>query len=196
MPPAITSPTLLRDPGFLWIAPVATAAPTNTVAGSVFTDTVAVAWLPLGATSDGSTFGYSTSVEPIYVAELLDPVAQATTQRNGSLAFNLANWSLSNFRRALNGGIAALTPTSGTGATALYTVTPPVPGTEARCALLWESSDATVRIMVNQAIQGGEISAAFQKAPAYATIACTYNMEIPSGSTTPFTVWGAGANRG
>lgn len=196
MPPVATAPTLLRDPGFLWIGPLATAAPTNTVAGSVFTDAVAAAWIPLGTTSDGSTFAYNTTVEPIYVAELFDPVAQATTERSGSFAFNLANWSLSNYNRALNGGVAALTATSGTGATSLWTLNPPTPGAETRCMILWESSDATVRIMARQTLQGGEISSAFQKAPAFATIPCTFNMEIPSGGSQPFTIWGAGANRG
>jgi hypothetical protein len=196
MPPVATAPNILVDPGFLWIAPLATAAPTNTVAGSVFTDTVAAAWLPLGATTDGSTFSYSTTVEAIRVAEFFDPIKYSTTERGGSIAFNLANWSLSNYRRAINGGIAALTPTTGTGATSLYTLTPPTPGTEVRCMLLWESSDATVRIMANQTIQGGEVSTAFQKAPSFAAIPCTFNMEIPTGGTAPFTIWGAGTTRG
>jgi hypothetical protein len=195
MPPAVGSPSVLVDPGFLWVAPLATADPTNTVAGSVFTDTIPVAWIPLGATTEGSTFAYSTTVEPIRVAELFDPVKYATTERTGSLAFNLASWTLSNYRRALNGGTAALTATSGTGATGLYTVTPPTPGTEVRVMVLWESSDSTVRILVRQAIQGGEISTAFQKAPAIASIPCTYNMEIPTGGTSPWTMWGAGASR-
>jgi hypothetical protein len=195
MPPAVTSPTLLTDAGFLWIAPLGTAAPTNTVAGSVFTDAVAAAWLPLGATTEGSTFAYNTSVEAIRVAELFDPVKYVTTERGGSLAFNLANWTLSNYNRALNGGTAALTATSGTGATALSTLAPPTPGTETRCMILWEASDSTVRIMARQCLQGGEISTAFQKAPSVATIPCTFNMEIPSGGTAPWTMWGAGASR-
>ena len=49
MPPAVAKPTILTDPGFLWIAPLGTAAPTNTVTAGKFTDTVAAAWLPLGA---------------------------------------------------------------------------------------------------------------------------------------------------
>ena len=196
MPPAVSAPTLLTDPGFLWVAPLATAAPTNTVAGSVFTDSIPVAWIPLGATTEGSTFAYNTSVEAIRVAELFDPVKYATTERSGSIAFNLANWSLSNYNRALNGGVAALSPTSGTGATALSTVEPPTPGAEVRCMILWESTDATVRIMARQCLQGGEISTAFQRAPSIAAIPCTYNLEIPSGGTKPFTIWGAGASRG
>lgn len=189
MPPAVSAPTLLVDPGFLWIAPLATADPTNTVAGSVFTDTIPVAWIPLGATTDGTTFSYSTSVEPIRVAELFDPVKYVTTERSGNIAFNLASWTLSNYRRALNGGIAALTATSGTGATALYNISPPTPGAEVRSMILWESTDATVRILVRQAMQGGEISSAFQRGASNAAIPCTYNMEIPTGGTKPWDMW-------
>lgn len=192
---SVATPVVLTDPGMLWIAPLATAAPTNTVAGSVFTDDPAVAWIPLGATAEGSTFSYETTVEPIRVAEFFDPIRYATTERAGNIAFNLASYTLSNYQRAMNGGIAALAPTSGTGATALYTVEPPEPGTEVRCMILWESTDRTVRLMLRQTIQGGAIESAFQKAPDYAVIPCTFNMEVPVGSTKPFTMWSAGASR-
>src|SRR3546814_16734664 len=64
-----SSDLLLVDPGFLWIAPLGTTAPTNTVTAGVFSDTVAAAWLPLGATTEGSSFTNSLEVEPIEVAE-------------------------------------------------------------------------------------------------------------------------------
>ena len=52
MPPAaVTRPNVLTDPGYLFIAPLLTTLPTNTVAGGVFTDAWPVAWLPLGATA-------------------------------------------------------------------------------------------------------------------------------------------------
>src|SRR5688572_29213817 len=103
-PPAILAPAVLTDPGYLFIAPLLSTLPTNTVAGSVFTDAWAAAWLPLGATEEGSTFSYETTVEPITVAEFFDPISYRTTGRAGSIAFNLANFGLSNYRRALNGG--------------------------------------------------------------------------------------------
>lgn len=193
-PAAVATPNILTDPGYLFIAPLGTAVPTNTVAGSVFTDAWPVAWLPLGATTEGSTFSYSTTVEPIRAAELFDPVRYATTEREGNIAFNLMSWTLSNYRRALNGGVAALTATSGTGATGLYTVEPPTPGTEVRSMIGWESLDNTVRLVAYQTIQGGEVAAAFQKAPDVAVIPCTFNMEVPS-TGKPFTLWGAGATR-
>ena len=88
--PATATPNVLTDPGYLLIAPLSTAVPTNTVAGSVFTDAWNVAWINLGATTEGSTFSYSSTVEPIRVAELFDPISYRTTERAGTIAFNLA----------------------------------------------------------------------------------------------------------
>jgi hypothetical protein len=193
-PSAVVTPNLLTDPGYLFIAPLGSTAPTNTVAGSVFTDAWPVAWLPLGATQDGSEFHYSTEVAPITVAEFYDPVKYSTTGRSGNIAFNLANFGLTNYRRALNGGVSALTATSGTGATALYDVQPGAVGSEVRCMIGWESLDNTLRLVCYQTIQGGEVASAFKKAPDYAVIPCTFNMEIPS-SGVPFKLSGAGATR-
>jgi hypothetical protein len=192
---SVAAPNVITDPGMLWIAALGTADPTNTVAGSKFTDDPAVAFIPLGATEDGTNFSYQTNVAAVTVAEFFDPIKYATTDRSGSIAFNLTNIALSNYQRALNGGIAALTPISGTGATALYKVEPPAPGAEVRAMILWESTDATIRILCRQTIQGGTISSAFRKAPDKAVIPCTFNMEIPVGASAPFTMWGAGALR-
>ena len=193
---SVAAPVILTDPGMLWIAPLATADPSNTVTGSVFTDDPAAAWIPLGATEDGTTFNYQTNVQPITVAEFFDPIKYATTDRSGSIAFNLSSFTLSNYQRALNGGIAALTATSGTGATSLFTFSPPTPGNEVRAMILWESTDRTLRIRCSQCIQGGTVSSAFKKAPDNAAIPCTFNMEIPAGGSTPFTMWSAGTTRG
>jgi hypothetical protein len=194
MPPAVARPVILKDPGFLWVAPIGTADPTNTVTAGVFSDAIAAAYIPLGATTDGSTFNYSSTVEAIRVAEFFDPIEYATTDRGGNIAFNLASWTLSNYRRAMNGGVAALTAT-GTAGSELTTLEPPEPGDEVRAMILWESTDSTVRLLLRQTLQGGEISSAFQKAPAHAAIPCTFNMEVPSGGTKPWTMWGAGTTR-
>jgi len=193
-PASFPAPTLLSDPGYLWGAPIGTAEPTPTVAAGVFTDALPVAWVPFGPTAEGSTFNYSTSVEAIRVAEFFDPVKYATTERNGSIAFAMTNWTLSNYKRALNGGIAALTAT-GTGGAEITTFEPPDPGTEVRIMIMWESFDKTVRMLFRQCLQGGEVSMQFQKAPAFASIPCTFNFEIPTTTTKPFKVWAAGTTR-
>lgn len=195
MPPAIAIPNVMADPGFLWISTLPTVEPTHASAsGGKFTDTVPAAWLPLGATSDGSTLSYNSTVAPVRVAELLDPVKFFTTERGGSIAFNLANFTLSNYRRALNGGVAALTATGTSGQEVTRLGGPPTPGSEVRAQILWESSDGTMRFIAYQCLQGGEISTAFKKAPDIAVIPCTFNMEVPA-SGKPFDIIVAGTSR-
>lgn len=194
MPPTIAVPNILTDPGYLLIAPLASTVPTNTVAGGVFTDAWDAAWLSLGATEEGSTLNYSSTVEPIRVAEFFDPISYRTTERGGNIAFNLADWTLTNYRRALNGGVAALAATSGTADTTLGTLEPPDPGDEVRCMIGWESLDNTVRLVCYQTIQGGEISSAFQQAPSKALIPCTFQLEVPTAGK-PWTMWSAGEAR-
>ena len=187
-------PNILKDPGYLMIAPLGSTLPTGTVVGGVFTDSWDAAWLSLGATEEGSTFTYGTTVEAIEVAEFFDPIAYSTTGRAGSIAFALADFTLTNFRRAVNGGVAAIAATSGTGDTTLGELEPPDPGDEVRCMIGWESLDNTVRLVAHQCIQGGEIAPAFQKAPSKAVIACTFQMEVPA-SGKPWKMWSAGADR-
>lgn len=194
MPPVAVAPTPLVGPGYLWIAPIGTAEPTAAVTAGKFSDTIPVAWLPLGATVEGTTFAYNTTVEPVMVAEFFDPIAYYTTERSGSLAFSMASWTLSNLRRAVNGGIAAIAPT-GTSGQELASFEPPTPGTETRAMLLWQSDDDTVRLLVRRAISSGEVSMTMNKAPNYASIPTTWNMELPVGSSAPFKLWTAGTTR-
>jgi hypothetical protein len=191
--PTTATPNILTDPGYLFWAPVTTAEPTNTVAGSKFTDSWPVAWISLGATEDGSTFSYQTTIEAVNVAEFFDPIKWATTGREGSFAFNLADYTLSNYKRAMNGG--ALTVVSGAGATQLNKFEPPDPGGEVRAMLGWESLDNTMRIIVRQAINGGNVESAFAKAPSYAVIPCEFQFEVPTGGAKPFTLYTAGTAR-
>lgn len=193
---ATAVPNILTSPGALFIAPLGTALIASTVAGSVFTIdwSTVPAWIALGATADGTEFSYKTDVAPIEVAEFLDPVQYATTGRSGTIAFALANNGAANYNRALNGGVGVLAPTAGTGATASYDVVPPTPGSEVRCMIGWESLDHTQRLYCYQTIQGGEIKEAYKKAPAIATIPCTFNMEIPA-SGIPFRKQYAGTLR-
>ncbi len=184
--PTTAVPQVLTDPGYLFAAPLASALPANTVAASKYTDVWPAAWIPLGATTEGSTFSYSTSVEPIMVAEFFDPIKYATTERSGNIAFNLADFTLKNYKLALNGGLGAIAPTAGTGVTASYDYEPVAPGNEVRVMVGWESTDGTMRLILRQTIQGGEVSSAFQKAPSIAAIPCTFNMEIPVGASSPF----------
>lgn len=191
--PTTAVPNVMTDPGYLFWAPLASAEPTNTVAASKFTDAWPVAWISIGATEDGSTFKYSTTVQPVTVAEFFDPIKYATTDRAGSFGFAMADFTLSNWKRAMNGG--TLTLVSGTGATALNSFIPPTPGAEVRAMIGWESLDSTMRIITYQCINGAEAAPHFQKPPNEATIAVEFRFETPAGGSGPWKMYTAGASR-
>jgi hypothetical protein len=192
MAPSIATPTLLRDPGFIFRAPIGTALPANTVAGSVFTDDWAAAWVPIGATEEGSTLAYEMSSEAIRVAELFDPVAYAVTETSGSFSFAMADYTLQKLKFAMNGG--TMTLVSGTGATALTSLEPPDPADVLRCMIGWQSLDATVRIVARQVINASAIESAFQRAPAKSLIPVQFQFERPAAAKA-FTVFSAGTTR-
>jgi hypothetical protein len=182
------------DPGYLWISPAGTSFPAGagTASGSAFTDSPSVTWHAAGATEAGYTFSYSQSIEAINVAEFADPVKWKTTQRQGSFAFNLADYTLNNISRAMNGG--TLSTVSGAGATLISKWVPPAIGTESRAALLWQSQDGSMRIFMYQTVQVNEMETAFKKAPDYAVLPCEFRFEI-DGSGNIFEVYTAGTGR-
>lgn len=187
--PAVAVPNVLTDPGYLRAAPILSAMPNmgeTAAVGGKFADAWPAAWLPLGATTDGSTFAYSSTVEAIKAAEFFDPIKYVTTERSGNIAFALMDFTLQRYRMALNGGLAALVPAAGTGDTAVYSFEPVEPGDEVRIMIGWESTDGTMRLVLRQTLQGGEVSADFKKAPSVAAIPCTFNMEMPVGAAKPF----------
>jgi hypothetical protein len=190
------TPLILVDPGFLFWAPLLSTEPAYVAAASSYDlDVWPVAWINLGATEDGTKFKYSTKVEAIYVAEFLDPIRQATTERSGSLAFNLANYTLNNVKRVFNGGTIATV--SGTGATTSSSYVPPNPGAEIRCMLGWESLDHTMRLIFYQTINSGTVEQAFGKAPAKAVLPCEFVFEVPPGApNVPWKQYAAGPSTG
>ncbi len=190
---ALAVPKTLSGPGYMFGAPVGSALPTHTSAGGKFTDTITSPWLPFGATSEGTEFSYNTTVEPIEVAEFFDPISYETTGRAGNITFSLANYTLTNVKRAFNGGMAAVAAT-GTAGAEVTTFSPPAPGTEVRISLLWESLDSSLRLYLPQVLQGGDVSTAFRKAPDLALIPCTFNLEIPA-SGLPWSIIAAGTAR-
>jgi len=190
--PTTATPVILTDPGYLFWAPLGTGIPANTVVGSKFTDAWPGGFISLGATEDGSEFNYESKLEPINAAEFFDPLRWSTTERSGSMAFNLMNYTLANMNIAFNGG--TLTIVSGTGTTQLNRYRPPSPGAEVRSVIGWESLDSTMRIIIYQAIQGGAMKSNFKKAPSAASIPCTFQFEVPT-SGIPFEFYTAGTSR-
>lgn len=194
MPAVIPQPQILTDPGILWVSALGTAEPTPVATAGKFSDVLPVAWLLLGPTDEGSSFSDSVDTDTITVAEFLSAIRNVVTGRTSKLSFALASWTLSNYRRALNGGVAALTPT-GTGGAEITSLEPPVEGTETRCQIMWESTDSTLRLLGRQAFQTGEVSTDMKPAPDKALIPCEYSFEQPTTGLRPWKMWAAGTAR-
>jgi hypothetical protein len=190
MPGTIPQPKILDDPGILWIAPIGTEEPVPTETGGKFTDQLPPAWLLLGPTEEGSTFANSTDTDTITVAEFLNAIKNKVTGESASLAFALASWTLTNYRRALNGGVAALAPAGDGGVVSLE---PPAPEDVVRCMLMWESTDSTLRILGRQCFQTGEVSSDFKPGTDKALIPCEYAFEQPTTGLRPWKMWGTSA---
>jgi hypothetical protein len=194
MPLSQATPLLLREPGFLFAALLASTEPTYAAAGSTYdADTWPVAWIPWGPTMEGSTFSNSQNVEPIRVAELFEAVAYSVTDVTTTIAFAVANYTLHNLRRAMNAPTSAISTVSGTGATLSSRLDPPEPETIVRCMIGWESLDHTMRMVGRQCINGGELSSTFGRGTA-ASIATVWNFERPAVGKS-FSFYAAGTGR-
>lgn len=192
--PTIVKPTLLNDPGYLYYAPIGTSLPSNTVAGSIFTDTFGTApWVWLGMSTTGSVWHYNLTTAAIQAAEALDDIAYRTTGRTASVAFTLMSYTATNLAIALNGATKTVT---GSTTTTMTQVSAPAPGTETRFMLGWESFDFTVRKIAYQCINSGDIAETFAKAPSTADIPFTVQCEIPTSPSRPFDTFTAGVARG
>jgi hypothetical protein len=194
MPGVVPQPQTLTDPGILWISSLGTAEPTPVATAGKFSDALPAAWLLFGPTDEGSSFSDSVDTDTITVAEFLSAIKNVVTGRSSKLSFALASWTLSNYRRAINGGVAAIAPTGTIGAE-VTSLEPPVEGTETRAQVMWESTDSTLRLLGRQSFQTGEVSSDFKPAPDKALIPCEYAFEQPSTGLRPWKMWAAGTQR-
>jgi hypothetical protein len=192
--PTVATPYLMMDPGFLWWAPANTSFPSlgGTASGAVFTDSPSVTFHEIGATEAGYTFTYTQSIEAINVAEFADPVKWRTTARQGSMAFNITDFTLTNLSRSMNGG--TISTMSGAGATLVSKWVPPAVGNETRASLMWQSLDGTMRIFMYQTVQVNQMETAFKKAPDFAVLPCEFRFEIDASGNI-FDVYSAGPTR-
>jgi hypothetical protein len=194
MPGVVPQPQVLTDPGILWCAPIGTAEPVPTATGGKFTDALPPAWLLFGPTDEGSTFSDAVDTDTITVAEFLNAIRNVVTGRTSTLSHALASWTLSNYRRALNGGVAAIAP-QGTAGAEVTSLEPPVEGAETRAMVMWESTDSSLRLMGRQAFQTGEVSTDFKPSPDKALIPCEWSFEQPTTGLRPWKMWAAGTGR-
>jgi hypothetical protein len=191
--PAVVVPALVaRGPGYLFRAVLGSAVPTNTVIGGVFTDAWPAAWIPVGATRDGSQFNYELTTEDVVVAEYLDPLATDETGRNIGVGFDLANITDKSYLLAMGGGSSSTV--SGSGATLLTKVSPPAVGGSTATMIGWESQDYTQRVVYYVCKQSGNIQWSNTKTPNYQSFPLTFKVNQPT-SGNPFDIWIAGATR-
>ncbi|MBM0275094.1 hypothetical protein [Micromonospora tarensis] len=194
MPLTQATPLLIKEPGFLFHAPLASTEPTNAAAGSTYdADAWPVAWVPLGPTQEGSAFSYSMNIEAIRVAELFDAVAYSVTEVTTTLAFAMTNYTLHNLRRAMNAPSSAVTTVSGTAATLSSKLEAPDPSEIVRSMIGWESLDHTLRLVGRQCLNGGELQSTYGRAAA-AGIATVWSFERPAAGKA-FAFYGAGTAR-
>ncbi len=192
--PAVTVPkgALAFGAGYLYVSDLGISAPTNTVAGSVFTDTWPAGWNLFGVTREGHTLNFDIDTDAVEAAEYIDPLLNVVTGRTITAEFELMQIHLTNYRRAFNGGTK--TP-SGSGATLLTTYTLPAIGAEVRQQIGWESVDNTERWWGMQAFQTGSVGIQRQKGADNASLPLTYTFE-PDASSQPIYFAAAGVTRG
>lgn len=132
------------------------------------------AWVNLGYTFEGHTFGYQLNVEPVDVAEELDPPRYVPTGRTTKVTFTLAQLTATNLYRALNGG----TITTSTG---FVTFEPPAPGAELRAMYGWQAEDAQERMVWRRCLSSGNVEIGRRKGANKAGIPFELNLEKPAG---------------
>lgn len=192
--PAITVPknALSFGAGYLFYSALGVAAPTNTVAGSVFTDSWPGGWAPLGVTREGHTLNVDIDTDAVEAAEYVDPLLNVITGRTITAEMELMQISLTNYKRAFNGGTLS---TSGSGATLLTTYTLPQIGAEVRAQIGWEAVDGTERWWAMQAFNTGSVGIQRQKGADNASLPITWTFE-PDASSQPIYFASAGTVRG
>ena len=165
-------------PGKIYFGAVGAVEPTD------LTTAIAAGWTYAGFTEEGHTFTATPSYDSVEVAESLLPIARVKTGTDMTVEMALAEVTAGNVQKALNGATIA---SSGTGATAIDTVTPLADGvTETRIAILWEADDKSERWVWRKCLQTGAVAVGRRKGSAKATIPLTFALEPVSSSVRPF----------
>lgn len=188
----IPKTALAFGPGALFYAALGISAPTNTVVGSVFTDSWPAGWNLLGITTEGHTLTIDLNADAVEAAEYVDPLLNVITGRTITAALELMQINMTNFKRTFNGGTLS---TSGSGTTLLSTYTLPQIGQEVRCQLGWEANDGTERWYALQCFNTGSVGIQRKKGADVATLPVTFTME-PDATTQPVYFASAGTVRG
>lgn len=198
----MTAPTFTGDvsqveytgPGLILMAPYAVdlTLPTFAAASSVFTNSWANDWVPVGYTDDGIEFTFTTTVNEIEAAETLYPLAKIETKKDISVKFAMLQNNEFNLSRAMNGG--TFTTASGSGATKVTKYSPPTFGGAERSAIGWISQDNDEALIVYKTWQQAALSVKYGKIGIKWMLNCDFAAEIPDPevSADPWNRWAAG----
>lgn len=169
-------------PGALYIAQLGTTEPTTAVAAWP------TGWVPLGYTSEGSTFNYSLSTDNVEVAEELDILARVTTGRDASVEFALAELTKKNLSIAFNGGLIVGNDTA-------WSFEPPSLGSEVRVMIGWDASPTVasndLRVIFRKCLQAGSLGLENRKGAQKSTITSNFQLEKPDGGLPILKIMGS-----
>lgn len=182
---------VFSGPGTLYAAPLGTTEPTSVTGGWP------AGWVALGYTNQGSEFDDTPTFQQIKVEEEVYAIRNVLTDKKSTLTFVLSELTEQNLALALNGGITSVVSgvetVNGDGS---LSVQPPAPGLEGRVMLGWDSipkagSSGTAlnvfgRLVLRQCIQTGAVKMVHRKGSNVATIACQFELEVPSGGLEPW----------
>lgn len=156
--------------GLLYAAPLGTAEPTSATAS------LDAAFREVGYTEEGPTFTYEVENEGLFVAEEFDPIRYQTTNRTGTIKFDIAQLSIENLALALNlGADFSHTATS---------IEPPDPGSELRIIIVHQTEQGA-RWVFRKCINASSIEMPRKKAPDKGLIPVEFRLEKPTGQA-PF----------
>jgi hypothetical protein len=162
-------------PGQLYIGLLGSAEPTDLVTAW------ASGWTGLGYTFEGNKFIYQLNTAPVEVAEELDPIKNVPTGRVIKVNFTLAEITITNLKRALNGGTV-------TTAGGVVIFDPPAFGTEVRSMFGWQSDDGQERWIFRQCLSQGAVEADRKKGADKAGFPFELLLEKPATGLQPFRV--------
>lgn len=170
-----TGSNVTTGPGWLYVAPLATADPTSASAA------LPSAWQEIGFTDAGSTFTTDITSENIEVAESLDPVRRVQTTRVTTLAFAMAETTRRNFFLAVGAGLTVNNEASIT-----------LPDLDELLSVkLIHQAETGARWLFRKVAPSGQISLQNAKAPAKRLIAVTMSIEVPDAGAEPVEIWPA-----
>lgn len=189
--------------GKLWVAPLGTVTSSYAPAGasSAFTQGTSANnvpgdtdWLPLGITQEGMTFSSSSDTEPDESAEYYYPHKILVTGQSATMSATLKTVNLTNLRTAFNAATSAVSATPGPSTAAR--LTPPLPGEEVRCQIMWESLDDDMVIILYQCMNTGAVEIGGRKGAEGTNVPLELTAELPDEDValTPVDIWVIGAS--